>query len=361
MHAMRKLSLLFMLVSTMNPILQAAENLNLPGQTLNESFTKVSVLNPEGEVPKKSDALDIRVKIKNLGKVLATYHIKPSLSSLRFTDYSNIPLGEKSVELIPGEEQEVCFTLDHLFEDKDQNKRYALGRGEYVIDLNVQDSEGGSLETPQVKFEIAKSPVVNVVVIYDPKYFEIGEDRIGRDPVDWVREAQSRSASVYNPSTKEVTTFAGGFQELLGVKEVYQAFGNVKFVETKGDVMPYFATAEAGAKEALGLKANWKSICQGTCLEHHGFDYMIALNPIFMGGVALSSGQVSGGFSFDQSQGRSQMVLTHESGHVYGAPHCDPIQGYVMCSGEKAESYKENGDFLWHADSLKAMNPKKFE
>ncbi len=358
---MQKFSILFTLVLGLQNLAFGDELKPVNSNSPEPDFATLTVLNSNGETPKKGEDLEVRVKVKNFSEKNAIYKVLPVLSSLRFTDYSNISLVAQSVELKAGEEKELCFQIQHFFENSKNQKKYALGRGEYQIALTIEDEAGTLVQSSKHKFEIEKSNAVNVLVIYDPKYFAIGENRVGRDAVDWVRESQTRSASLFDANSGRVQTYAGGFQELLGFKALYQAYGNAKFVETSGDVMPYFATAEAAAKEALGLERNWISICQGTCKEHHGFDYMIALNPIFMGGVALSSGQVSGGFSYDQSQGRSQMVITHESGHVYGAPHCDPIQGFIMCSGEKAESYKESGDFLWHGDSLKAMNAKKFE
>jgi len=54
------------------------------------------------------------------------------------------------------------------------------------------------------------------------------------------------------------------------------------------------------------------------------------------------------------------MVLIHEAGHNYGADHCDPIQGFLMCSGEKHEHYTNGGGlFVWHKESLDQMLKKE--
>jgi hypothetical protein len=333
----------------------------LPPDVFSPALTGVSVSNPAGQAPKKGDALVVKVTYENKGGRDGEIKITPRLSSKRFSDYSNISLGTQTLKLT-GNTKDISatFNVGLFFEDKEKNKKYALGRGAYKIDLDVEGATKTKL-SDVVTFEVAKSNAVIVLVMYDPKYFQIGAQRAGANPAAWVNEAQSRKASVYYPGTNSVKVFNGGFAQMMGIKEVYQAFGNLTFRDSGGPTTPYFAMAEEAAKAALGLQQNWISICQGTCNEHHGFDYMIALNPIFMGGVALSSGQISGGFSYDQSKNRSQMVISHESGHVYGAPHCDPLQGFMMCSGEKAASYKQSGDFLWHEDSVKAMNPKKFE
>lgn len=52
----------------------------------------------------------------------------------------------------------------------------------------------------------------------------------------------------------------------------------------------------------------------------------------------------------------------HETGHVFGAPHCDdvgdgsggPLQGFVMCSGEKHARYPSQ--FVWHSTSRASMS-----
>lgn len=65
--------------------------------------------------------------------------------------------------------------------------------------------------------------------------------------------------------------------------------------------------------------------------------------------------QVNGVFDYDLSIDRAQLLVTHESGHLFGAPHCDPKLGYVMCSGELHEHYKNNGTHVWHKESRDKM------
>ncbi|MGK3985857.1 hypothetical protein WME99_22610 [Sorangium sp. So ce136] len=44
-----------------------------------------------------------------------------------------------------------------------------------------------------------------------------------------------------------------------------------------------------------------------------------------------------------------------ETGHLFGAPHCDPLQGYVICGGEHHPHYISDGLFVWHRDSFDMM------
>ncbi|HEX5658776.1 MAG TPA: hypothetical protein VFX59_16365, partial [Polyangiales bacterium] len=88
----------------------------------------------------------------------------------------------------------------------------------------------------------------------------------------------------------------------------------------------------------------------------------IALTPDLAGGVACGwiDVQVSGFINRDLD--RQQVIAVHETGHLFGAPHCDDVgngsggslQGYVMCSGEKHEHYPEQ--FVWHSTSIAKMS-----
>ena len=89
-------------------------------------------------------------------------------------------------------------------------------------------------------------------------------------------------------------------------------------------------------------------------------DLLVGLTPAMGGGATCGwlGTQVSGLFDFDLSLKRSQIIVVHEMGHIFGAPHCDPLQGYVMCAGEKHPHYIQRGVFVWHQESVDAMkNP----
>jgi hypothetical protein len=87
------------------------------------------------------------------------------------------------------------------------------------------------------------------------------------------------------------------------------------------------------------------------------------MSPQMVGGVACGwlGVQVSGQFSFDMSMNRTQILAVHESGHLFGAPHCDPLQGYVMCAGELHDHYRQNGMYVWHRVSRDAMKGTLFD
>lgn len=115
------------------------------------------------------------------------------------------------------------------------------------------------------------------------------------------------------------------------------------------------ATALAG--ETLGLKEAWQGPT-GTQAGNHGFDYLMALTPDSFGGVAcsLTNVQISGLFDFDLTVDRAQIVLIHETSHLFGSPHCDPLQSYVMCAGEKHSKYVSQGIYVYHIDSKNQMS-----
>ncbi|HSC85939.1 MAG TPA: hypothetical protein VLC09_01660, partial [Polyangiaceae bacterium] len=122
--------------------------------------------------------------------------------------------------------------------------------------------------------------------------------------------------------------------------------------------------AAAYAQSSLGMAATWGSANQATQTDRHGFDYAMALHGGFGGGVACGwlDVQVSGLIGNDLD--RQQIVAVHETAHIFGAPHCDdvgngsggPLQGYVMCSGEKHADYP--GYFVFHSTSRTAMSSK---
>jgi hypothetical protein len=95
--------------------------------------------------------------------------------------------------------------------------------------------------------------------------------------------------------------------------------------------------------------------------DHHGFDFALGLTPDMGGGVTCGWLDVQVGSFINRDADRQEIVLIHETGHMFGAPHCDDVgngsggslQGYVMCSGEKHANYP--GQFVWHSTSRAAM------
>lgn len=145
---------------------------------------------------------------------------------------------------------------------------------------------------------------------------------------------------------------------MMGVRHVFRGFAGFPG-ETTTD-QGWCEDAAAYGKTSLGMIADWTG--SGTLAGRHGFDYLIALTPHMGGGVACGwlDVQVSGLINDDVD--RQQVIAVHESGHLFGAPHCDdvgdgsggPLQGYVMCSGEKHDNYPAN--FVWHSTSIAVMS-----
>src|SRR5690606_27045962 len=98
--------------------------------------------------------------------------------------------------------------------------------------------------------------------------------------------------------------------------------------------------------QVLGLSTPWGT-GHGTQGHRHGFDYLIGLHTAMGGGVACSWQDVQISSLINNDIDRQQIVAVHESGHLFGAPHCndlmngsgDDLLGYVMCSGEIPSNY----------------------
>jgi hypothetical protein len=209
-------------------------------------------------------------------------------------------------------------------------------------------------------FAIAASDAVFDVVLYDQAYF---------DAIAWtdtaeayVRGAYRRPGELFTPSSPAATSgtyqgFAGGFDEMMEVDHHVLALPGLVASDAAGGFCEQVTSFAHGT---LGLTRDWdvdESQPSFTDVDHHGFDVLIGLTPAMGGGAACGwlGVQVSGLFDFDLSLDRSQIILVHETGHLFGAPHCDPLQGYVMCAGEQHAHYLDDGRFVWHQVSRDLM------
>ncbi|RYZ52432.1 MAG: hypothetical protein EOP07_19630 [Proteobacteria bacterium] len=326
---------------------EADPSANLPAGFL-PNMLSMTVTNSSGAAPKKGDALKVTVKFENKGAKSGELKLNPFLTGSRFTDFENVPLSTVSNSLKGGEKKDIVFEIPNLIENPANSMRFALSRGGYK--LNVQmEFEGKKVDmTKPQEFEIAKGPGVFTLVLYDKRYFTIGGAK-GQDAEKWVVETMTRKGSVYDQNSKTKKIYAGGFDEMMGVKHIVKGVDQLDSTDDGSDV---FDKPEALATKWLGLSKKWDH-GSGPGTNKHGYDYFIALDYDYWGGVAFGAAQVSG--IGDETKDRMQVILVHESGHVFGAPHCDPIQGYVMCSGEKHEDYKKSGEFVWLDDSRNAM------
>ncbi len=84
---------------------------------------------------------------------------------------------------------------------------------------------------------------------------------------------------------------------------------------------------------------------------------MISLPQDVEGGTACAGPliQVSGHVAGDFSIPRTQLTVARMTGFLFGALPCDPLQGYVMCGGERHAHYRDNGVFVWHKSSRDQM------
>jgi hypothetical protein len=232
----------------------------------------------------------------------------------------------------------------------DDGHHYALGRGDYTV----------AVEGVEAAFSVAASNAVFDVVLYDPAYFTA----IGwtGTPEEFVRTAHTRAAELFTPSSPGSSngtyeSLPGGFDELMEIEQHFLLLDGLAASESAGGFCEQVA---AQARPALGLTRDWdidENQPSHTDVDHHGFDLLIGLTPEMGGGAACGwlGVQVSGLFGFDLSLERSQIIVVHETGHLFGAPHCDPLQGYVMCAGEKHDHYQHGGIFVWHQESRDAM------
>lgn len=306
----------------------------------------------------KGDALAIAIDVRNLGTTGGAVTLRPLLTADGFADFIDVPLGDVEVIVDGGGTARAELAAGPFVDDAATGKRYALGRGDYRITAVVvsgaddREYDGGA-------FAIGESDVVFTAVVYDQAYL----DRIGYagGAEQYMIDAFTREAHLFTPSAPGsddggYEEHAGGFDAMMGVRQQFRAVAGLAASEEAGGFCEQIG---AYAREAFGLTRDWDvdESAGATDREHHGFDLLVGLTPDLGGGAACGwlGVQVSGLFDFDLSLDRAQIIAVHETGHLFGAPHCDPLQGYVMCSGEKHPRYQADGVFVWHRVSREAM------
>lgn len=324
----------------------------------------VTVKNTEGLLPRKGDALEITLRVQNnadrSGVVLAT----PRLRSKRFNDFIEVPLATVEVAIRARETKEITVEGGPFIEDADRGKQYAIGLGGYAVS-SVRLECPGSQTVTQVNFTgkdfvVAASEVVFTVVVYDQRY--LTKIRYTGGAEQYMVQAFTRLTEVFTPdapgsSTGAYESFPGGFDEMMRIRQMFRVFPGFPASSAAGG---FCEQANAYARRVLGLTRDWDIGSQATDPDHHGFDILVGLTQEFGGGATCGwlGTQVSGLFDFDLSLNRSQIIVVHEMGHIFGSPHCDPLQGYVMCAGEKHPHYVQRGIFVWHQVSRDVMaNP----
>lgn len=333
--------------------------------TFDVSLTQLEVKNDQGSQALKGDTVIMNVTFVNAGSKAGTLKVTPYLTSKRFTDFENVKLPTQDVAVQGTETKVAQLKLENFFQDQGGSKKeYALNRGDYTVRFEV---EGDGIEKKDVKdfkgnsFTIEKSNVVFTAVYWHQSYFD--KAKFNGGVMKWMEDTYSRKGEI-NDGNKTVKAFPKGFDEMMGIKTMFHAFEGFRLDRNKDfSATGILNQVEDYGKDRLGLKKRFAGTdCNSyTHPDNHGYDMEIGLSNDGFGGLAWVCGntQASGIFDGDTSIGRSQMIVIHETGHNYGAPHCDPIQGFIMCSGEKHQKYLQGGDFVWHKVSTDVM--KKHE
>ena len=318
------------------------------GGNTSVDVTAVSIANSSGAAPRKGDELAITMTVNNTGSA-GRVNVSPKISSSRFEDFDSKSLPSVAVNLAAGQTTQVTLTVGPFF--RDNNKHYALNRGDYeIVSVSVNNEEDANFEGGA--FTIETSNKILVPVMYDPAYLEKLNWTSGIQ--NYLKSAFTRKAELFDNGN--YTVFNGGMDEMLGIEQIFYpiATSNVSQYPIDNGLCE---KAAALAGDELGLGKDWSGPRVATQPGNHGFDYLMALTPDSFGGVACGflNVQVTGVFDFDLSLERSQILVVHESGHIFGSPHCDPLQGYVMCAGEKHPKYIAEGTFVFNIVSRNTM------
>jgi hypothetical protein len=336
-----------------------------PG-SITADVTSVTVTNLQGASPSKGDTLRIEITVENTGEAVAEVSVTALLDSRRFSEYTGVPLGTTTVVLCRGSN---VLTVEGgpFLASAAQDKHYALGSGDYTVSSVSLIPTGGApfsdTDFTGQEFNLATSGALLVPVVYDAGYLPAINGHDASTVEEFLVDSFTRPNQIFTPSgadpdgAGDTATFAGGFDEMMGVKHHFRTFDGFPGETTTED--GWCEDAAAYGQTVLGMSEAWTG--SGTLDSRHGFDYLIALTPNMGGGVACGwlDVQVSGMINDDHD--RQQVIAVHESGHIFGAPHCDDVgdgsggalQGYVMCSGEKHAAYPAN--FVWHSTSTDQM------
>ena len=319
----------------------------------------VRVTNPSDGNPVKGDTIRFVITVKNTGGVTGSADIAPLITSVRFTDFTKVALPSINVTLTGAERKTVNLDVTPFVQDSATHKRYALGSSNYNIDsfkIKLGNADTSDTTFTGSTFTIATSNAVFVPVIYDQAYFTTMGYTKG--VMEYMTSSYTRPSEVFTPNASMSTTgtyvsHAGGFDQMMNIRHMFDPIPGFAASNSAGG---FCEQAGSYARTALGLTSDWRGPTS-TNPGNHGYDYLIGLSQVMGGGATCGwlGIQVSGLFNFDLSLNRSQIIMVHESGHVFGAPHCDPSRGYVMCSGEVHDHYISQDLFVWLIDSRNTM------
>ncbi|MET0343583.1 MAG: hypothetical protein ABW252_21405 [Polyangiales bacterium] len=314
-----------------------------------------------GGAPSKGDVLEVILDLTS--NWAGTLHVTPRLTHASLRDFVDVPLGSEGVELRCGR-QRVTVRGGPFLSMQDGSAHFALTTGEYLlgsvsltVDAPAADDGAHHVSLAHFaasRFRVAPSDALLVPVLFDPGYLPRITANPYSTPESYLEAAFHRASQVAAHDGDPGLPYPGGFDAMMRVRHLFRAFPSMP--ASNPTKRAWCELTADHVRTVLGLSDDWRE--RGA---RHGFDYLIGLTPALGGGVACPwlDSQVSGFIERDLD--RQQIIVVHESGHLFGAPHCDdvgngrggPLQGYVMCSGEKHPRYP--AQFVWHQSSRDAM------
>jgi hypothetical protein len=331
-----------------------------------------SVTGPNGATPLKGDELTVTLTVRNQGSQGTDAVLTVRIDSQRFDRFVDIPLGTSSSTLVcPGESTLTLRGGPFLSDDADAH-HFALGTGDYTI-ARVEVEHDGQASTDSElagrDFSLATSNALLVPLLYHQGYFDEIQGGPWESPEAYATEAFTRFSEVFTPTSGDpdgpgdYVAYEGGYDEMMGVRHLFRSFPGYDGTFDSGENWLYGAMDYAS--QVLGLPQRWGG--GGTRDDQHGFDYVVALTSKMGGGIAWYPFDIQVSGFINRDLDRQQVILVHESAHVFGSPHCDdvgngsggPLQGYVMCSGEKHDRYP--GSFVYHRTSRDTMSASRWK
>jgi hypothetical protein len=331
-----------------------------------------SVTGPSGAAPVKGDELTVTLTVRNEGTQGTDAVLTVRIDSLRFDRFVDVPLGTSSPALVcPGEATVTLRGGPFLSDDADA-QHFALGTGDYAISSVEVEHDGQAASDEELEgrdFSLATSNALLVPLLYHQGYFDEIQGGPWESPEAYATEAFTRFSEVFTPTTGDpdgpgdYVAYPGGYDEMMGVRHLFRSFPGYDGTFDSGENWLYGAMDYAS--QVLGLPQRWGG--GGTRDDQHGFDYVIALTSRMGGGIAWYPFDIQVSGFINRDVDRQQVILVHESAHVFGSPHCDDVgngsggslQGYVMCSGEKHDRYP--GSFVYHRTSRDTMSAARWK
>ncbi|HSC89164.1 MAG TPA: hypothetical protein VLC09_17905, partial [Polyangiaceae bacterium] len=210
-----------------------------PGDTCEErsgplevAVTGVAVSNTSGAAPAKGDRLRLRFSVTASGTGGRVVRLQPHLTSLRFSDYVDVPLGQVEATLCAGTSQ-LELEVGPFLDDEAQGKHFAIGSGDYVlsrVDVTAGDEASSVEELPGSEFSVATSGALLVPVLYEDSYLGSIQGLTTSTVEEYLSQAFTRPTRVFTPSSADPdgaganVDYANGFDEMMGTTHHFRPF-----------------------------------------------------------------------------------------------------------------------------------------